>query len=119
VITDALQSAGIKVTEAAGIIKLTMNDSTVFYLGLDKNLVLLADKPELVQSGLRPSPSKSSEDFVKYIKLNSKLGKNSVGNLFIDFNKIPPLLRSMMPGNLNGSTALLTTRILLLRLTII
>ncbi|CAM4035359.1 hypothetical protein SAMN06265348_101401 [Pedobacter westerhofensis] len=106
VITDALQSAGIKVTEAAGMIKLTLNDSTVFYLGLDKNLVLLADKPELVQSGLSQSPSKSSEDFVKYIKLNSKLGKNSVGNLFIDFNKIPPLLKSMMPGNLNGSTAL-------------
>lgn len=105
VLTDALQSGGIKVTENAGIMKLTLNDSTVFYLGLEKNLVLLSSTEELVRSGLTVKTSENSAEFIEFIKLNNKLGKNSVGNLFIDYNKIPQLIKSIIPGSLYGNTA--------------
>lgn len=41
-----------------------------------------------------------------YIQSNNKLSKNSVGNLYIDFNKIPALLKSILPGALNGSLSI-------------
>jgi hypothetical protein len=106
VLSAALQSAGIKVTETAGIMKLSLNDSTVFYLGLEKNLVLLSAREELVRSGLNVRSSADSDEFIKFIKVNHKLGKNSVGNLFIDYNKIPPLIKSIIPGSLYGNTAI-------------
>jgi hypothetical protein len=105
-LTSALQSAGIKVTEATGVMKLTLNDSTVFYLGLEKKLLLLSGKEELVRSALNVKSEAEADEFIKFIKLNNKLGKNSVGNLFIDYNKIPPLIRSIIPGSLYGNTAI-------------
>jgi hypothetical protein len=105
-LAGALQSGGIKVTKADGITKLTLNDSTIFYLGMEKNLVLLSNQPHLVKTALAVNPSKSSKEFINYIKLNHKLGKNSVGSLFIDFNKIPALVKSILPGNLSGNSAI-------------
>jgi hypothetical protein len=105
-LNDALQSGGIKTTESAGIMKLTLKDSTVFYLGLKKNLVLLSAKKELVTAGLALKTSEHSDDFINFIRYNNKVGKNSVGNLFINYNKIPQLIRSIIPGSLYGNTAL-------------
>jgi len=106
VLTDALQSGGIKLTEAGGIMKLSLNDSTLFYLGIEKNLVLLSGSEELVRTGLKGDTSAGSAEFIRFIKLNNKLGKNSVGNLFIDYNKITSLIKAVLPGNLNGNNAL-------------
>jgi len=105
-LSTALQSEGIKITRAEGMMKLTLNDSTTFYMAMEKNLVLLSNQPELVKSALTVNPSKSPHEFISYIKSNNKLSKNSVGNLFIDFNKIPALIKSILPGNLNGNLSI-------------
>jgi len=105
-LVDALQTAGIKASGTRGVMTLPLNDSTTFYLGIEKNLVLLSDKAELVNAGLALNPSQVPHDFVDYIRQNNTLSKNSVGNLFIDFNKIPALLKAILPGNLNGNLAL-------------
>ncbi|MCX2480348.1 hypothetical protein OQY15_14700 [Pedobacter sp. MC2016-15] len=107
VVLEALQAAGIKVTDTAGILRLTLNDSTGFYLGIEKNLVLLSGTEELVRAGLSAKAPEDATAFMKFIKLNNKLGKNSVGNLFIDYNKIPRLIKSVIPGSLYGNTSLL------------
>jgi hypothetical protein len=104
-LSAALQSGGITVTESAGIMKLSLKDSTIFYLGLKKNLVLLSAKEELVRAGLGLEAAEHSTDFIEFIKHNNKFGKNSVGNLFIDYNKIPQLIRSIIPGSLYGNMA--------------
>lgn len=104
--TDALQAAGIKISQADGLMKLTLNDSTDLYLGIEKNLVVLSGTAALVKSAMAINPPKDTKEFIAYIKLNNKLIKNSVGNLFIDFNKAPELIRSVLPGSLNGNLAL-------------
>lgn len=103
---DVLKSAGIKTSQADGTIKLSLNDSTDLYLGIEKNLVVLSGNAALVRSAMAINPPKDTKAFIAYIKLNNKLIKNSVGNLFIDFNKVPELIRSVLPGPLNGSLAL-------------
>lgn len=104
--TDALQSAGIKISQADGLMKLSLNDSTDFYLGIEKNLVVLSAAAAPVKAAMAVNPPKDTKAFISYIKLNNKLSKNSVGNLFVDFNKIPAMIRSVLPGSLNGSLAL-------------
>jgi hypothetical protein len=103
---NTLISNGFKASNDSGLIKLTIKDSISFYLGMEKNLVLLSGSAAPVRSALTASPSKSTKEFIAYIKLNNKLSQNSAGNIFIDFNKIPALMRSVLPGVLNGSLAM-------------
>jgi len=102
---DAVTSNGIQVTDTAGAMKLKVNDSTFFYLGIEKNLVLLSNQLNPVKTAMAVHLQKSKE-FIAYIQSNNKRSKNSVGNLYIDFNKIPALLKSVLPGSLNGNLAI-------------
>lgn len=104
---QALQSGGFKTSDTAGIKVLHLNDSTYFYLGLDKNLILLSGSAEPVKLALNFRHTPASLDFISYIRSNSKLSKNSVGNLYIDYNRIPALLKAILPGSLNGNLSLL------------
>ena len=99
---NALKSNGINVDQENGIMKLVFNDSTAFYLNVEKNLILLSNSPAPVKAAMTAASNEENNQFVAYIKSSNKFSKNSLGNLYIDFNKIPALLKSMLPGQLNG-----------------
>ncbi|WP_158795751.1 DUF3352 domain-containing protein [Pedobacter sp. L105] len=98
---EMMRSNGMQITDTAGIMKLIVNDSTSLYLGMEKNLILLSNQPAPVKTAI--NPQKKTTEFVAYIQSNNKLSKNSVGNLYIDFNKIPALLKATLPGTLSGN----------------
>lgn len=98
---EAMRSGGMQVTDTAGVMKLTLNDSTSLYLAIEKNLILLSNQLSPVKTAV--NPQKKPNEFVAYIQSNNKLSKNSVGNLYIDFNKIPALLKAILPGALSGN----------------
>jgi len=104
ILLDALTANGIRVADTVGVMKLIVNDSTFFYLGVEKNLILLSNKVTQVKTAIAVNPQKSKE-FITFIQSNNKMSKNSVGNLYIDFNKIPALLQSVLPGALSGNLA--------------
>lgn len=103
ILIEALKSAGIKINPDQGMIKLTLKDSSSFYLSIEKNLLLLSDSALPVKKAATPDKTASGHEFMTYIKLNNKLSKNSVGNLYIDFNKVPALIKAILPAAaLNG-----------------
>ncbi|KIO75480.1 hypothetical protein TH53_20165 [Pedobacter lusitanus] len=99
---NTLKSTGINIRTEDGIAKLTLNDSASFYLNVEKNLILLSNSPAPVKAAISAVSDEENNHFVAYIKSSGKFSKNSLGNLYIDFNKIPALLKSMLPGHLNG-----------------
>lgn len=101
---ETLKTNGIGLTPEQGLTKLSLNDSTSFYLGIENNLILLSSTAEPVKTVLHLLKEKKSQDFVTYIKSHHKHSKNSLGNLFIDFSRLPELLKSILPGALNGNT---------------
>lgn len=99
---SAMQAKGIKLTTDSGMMKLVLNDSAAFYLNIEKNLILLSNSPAPVKAASKVTSNEENNQFVAYIKASNKFKRNSLGNLYIDFNKIPALLKAMLPGHLNG-----------------
>lgn len=107
-LVELLKSGKISIDTANQATTLRINDSTSFYVALDKNLILLSDAAEPIKIALHPNTHQSKQEFAAFINSSSKLSKNSVGNLFVDFNRIPDLAKALIPGKLNGGLAVLS-----------
>lgn len=105
-LAEALKSSGIQTSTEHGIQKFSLNDSTVFYLGTEKNLILLSNAANPVIAALASSRKNQQQEFVNYIKSHHNHSKNSLGNLFIDFSRLPELLKAVVPA-LNGNADVL------------
>jgi hypothetical protein len=103
---NALKSAGIVPSPDQSLSKLILADSTVFYLALKDNLLLLSSAANLVQDGLSAVPGKDGK-FAEYIESTSRLSKTSLAEIYINYSKLPKLLQAAMPGNLNGELSVL------------
>ncbi|WP_316747991.1 hypothetical protein [Pedobacter gandavensis] len=103
----ALKTAAIQVDSTAGQLKLTLADSSIFYLGIKNHLILLSNRPEPVQTILSKPLDKNDDKFADYIKSGSKLSKNSLAQLYVNFNRIPALLKPIITGSLSGELAIL------------
>ncbi|WP_316820628.1 hypothetical protein [Pedobacter gandavensis] len=104
---QALKTAAIKLDSAGDQTKLTLADSSIFYLALKDHLILLSNSPEPIKMILSKPLNKNEESFATYIKSGSKLTKNSLAQLYINFNRIPELLKPLLPGKLNGELTIL------------
>ncbi|QNK61463.1 hypothetical protein H7F33_12915 [Pedobacter sp. PAMC26386] len=104
---NALKSNGVAVTAEDSFMKLVLNDSATFYLNIDKNLVLLSNSTGPLKAAKTAVQNKENHQFTAYIKSGNRFTQNSLGNLYIDFNKIPALLKSVLPGQLSGSLSVL------------
>lgn len=107
---EAIKSNGVKINTEGLVIKLTLNDSTVFYAAIEKNLILLSNASSPVKAVITANMQKPAADFTAFIKANSKPGKNSIGNLYIDFNRLPALIKTILPGTLNGNLAIMANQ---------
>lgn len=104
---DALKQNQIPVSSEKGLYKILLSDSVSFYLGLDKNVLLIAEEREPIDKSLLLLAQKKSEAFVAYILSAGKRRQNSLGNLYVDFSQIPELLKAVIPGRLSGNLAIL------------
>jgi hypothetical protein len=107
---DAFRANGIKVSTEAKVSTLKLNDSVTFYIAVKKNMILLSNAAAPVELALNAAPDKSTAEFTSFINSSSKRSKNSVGNLYIDFNRIPDLAKALLPGKLNGGLAVLANQ---------
>ncbi|WP_143007826.1 hypothetical protein [Pedobacter antarcticus] len=104
---EALKKGGIKVRQEKELYHINLTDSISFYLGIDKSLILISEAREPIEKSLELMPLKKSQAFVNYIRSAGKLRQNSLGNLYVDFSKIPELLSAVLPGKLSGNLAIL------------
>lgn len=103
----SLQAGKIQVQTAKEISRLILPDSTVFYLGLKQNLVILSHSEQQVQAALTKDTEKKDDKFINYIQESNRFTKNSLAQLYINFNDVPALLKNIIAGKLSGELAVL------------
>lgn len=102
-----LKANGILLDSADHLSRLTLPDSSIFYLGTKENLILLSNVAQPVKEVLLKTFNKKDDKFVDYIKSGSKLTKNSLAQLYVNFNILPEILKNIIPGKLIGELAVL------------
>lgn len=104
---QALKANVTTLDTTGNIATITLKDSTIFYLGVKAQLVLLSNSPEPILKALSANSEKADHTFVEYIKSNNRQTRNTLAQLYINFNKLPELLKNMIPGKLNGELSVL------------
>lgn len=105
----SLASAKLQLDTSQKTTTITLPDSSVFYLGTKDNLLLLSSSSQSVSNALA-TPVSNNNQFVRHIKSTSRLTKNSLAEVYINFKTLPQLLRSTMPGKLTGELSVLNNR---------
>jgi hypothetical protein len=98
------KSALLNVANINDQYQLTFPDSSICYLKIKDNLILLSNSPQTIE--VLSNEQAKSTDFTNYVKQNARFGKNTLANVFVDFNKIPALLKPILNSNLTGELAL-------------
>ena len=99
----------IKTTQLKNIVKLNFSDNTEVYLGLKDKLVVLSGTSDHVQKVMNAEPPKAS-GFANYIKANTGYTKNSLANLYLNFDAIPLLLKNILNSQLTGELSIFNER---------
>jgi hypothetical protein len=102
----ALASAKLQLDTSQKITTITLPDSMIFYLGTKDNLLLLSSSAQSISNALS-TPINSNSKFAQHIKSTTRLTKNSLAEVYINFKTLPQLLKSTMPGKLSGELSVL------------
>lgn len=94
-------SKSIKTTQLKDMVKLSFLDSTEVYLGLKNKLVVLSGSSDQVKKAMNVELPKVS-NFANYIKANTGYTKNSLANLYLNFDNLPLLLKNILNSPLTG-----------------
>jgi hypothetical protein len=100
-IVNGLNSQKVKINKIGEIYQLTFTDSTSCFVGIKDALVVISNAPKVVQNILN-GQNLTDPSFANYIKSNSRYNKNTLANLYINFNKVPAFLKSVLNSNING-----------------
>ncbi|WEK20767.1 MAG: hypothetical protein P0Y49_06410 [Candidatus Pedobacter colombiensis] len=98
----AIKASGTQLEPLNNLNKVTLADSTIFYLGIKGNLVVLSNSPQQVTTVLAKNLKDKDDKFAEYIQASNRFNKNSLAQLYINFNTLPTLLKNIIPGKLNG-----------------
>jgi hypothetical protein len=90
--------------------RLTLPDSTVFYLGVKDKMIVLSDDSRPVTLAMDAVMDNQSNAFAAFIKSGDKFNKNSLANLYIDFNRLPQLLKTILTNDLTGELSVLNSQ---------
>lgn len=76
-------------------------DSTTCFVAVKNRLILISNSLNQIENSISNNNSEDDE-FSSFIKSNSKFNKNTLANLYIDFNKVPTVLKEILNSNLVG-----------------
>jgi len=91
----------IKITQLKDMVKLSFADSAVLYLGIKDKLIVLSNANEPIRKALDNLQGKASS-FATYIKSNTVSTKNSLANLYLNFDALPDFITTIVNGSING-----------------
>lgn len=83
-----LKAAGVELEQLDDFARITLKDSTSFYLSVKNNLVLLSPSYKVIAESVLATTDKGDEDFLKYVKSASRLNKNSVASLYVNYDRL-------------------------------
>ncbi|MES2827571.1 MAG: hypothetical protein V4687_05445 [Bacteroidota bacterium] len=103
-LVQSLKANKIQIDQRKQTIQLS--DSTVFYFNTTENLVVFSTSQKLVNNAVKVKINKENS-FASFIKANSRITKNSLAGLYLNFQDLPKLLKHTMPGKLTGELSAL------------
>lgn len=109
-IIHSLRSSGIGIKTLTGITKITLADSSTFYLAIREKMIVISSSRPQVEIALSKSLNDSADTFMEYIQLGNRFNKNSLARLYINFKNLPPLLNKVVSGQLNGALSSLNNQ---------
>lgn len=84
--------------------RIKFSDSTECFLSMvNKSIFLSNNKEVLSKIGGTKLPT---NDFADYIKQNARVNKNTLANVYIDYAKLPSLLKNILNSNLTGELSI-------------
>ncbi|WP_316815375.1 hypothetical protein [Pedobacter nyackensis] len=104
---QSIKQSGTQVQTLKNLSKLSLADSTICYLAVKENLIVLSNSQEQVTAFLSKKIQDKEDKFANYIQTGNKFNKNSLAQLYINFNTIPLLLKNIVAGKLNGELSVL------------
>lgn len=104
-ILQDIKMNGTQVETTDQLSKLTLADSTVCYLAIKDKLVILSNSQQQVRTFLTKKIQDKADKFADYIRNANKFNKNSLAQLYINFNTLPLLLKNIVSGKLTGGLA--------------
>jgi hypothetical protein len=96
-----LGTKGPRVQAVGNLYKLNFGDSTSVFVGFKDVLVLISNEASPIEQILSNRKAEN-QDFATYIKTNSRYNKNSLANLYLDFNLMPELVGQISSSTLSG-----------------
>ncbi|SMD17494.1 hypothetical protein [Pedobacter nyackensis] len=109
-ILHSIKASGIQVESTKDLSKLTLADSSIFYLALKENLVVVSNSQTQVIAVLAKNLNDKDDKFAEYIKTGNRFNKNSLAQLYINYNTLPALLKNIIAGKLSGELASLNNQ---------
>jgi hypothetical protein len=103
---QAFKNEKSKIEGLNTIYKIPLSDSLAVYAALEKNVLLVSTAQLQITSALNSKDDKENA-FLDFILKNDKLAKNSLANLYINYNEIPSLLEAITPAVKSGEFAIL------------
>lgn len=101
-----LSANKVQIQQEEELTKITLADSSIFYLAIKGKLLLLSSAQYPLKAVINSTSNQQSK-FADYIKLNSRLTKNSLAEVYINFNVLPDLIKVTMPGKPTGELTIL------------
>ncbi len=95
----------LQVKADSGFHQLTFPDSTSCFVGVNRKSILISNSLETLKKLVGGDGKQNS--FANYIKENNRFNKNTLANIYIDYNKIPSLLKNILNSNLTGELSIL------------
>ena len=83
--------------------KIDFPDSTTCFIGLHQKSIALGSSLAAFKNAVTPATQENR--FATYIKESGRLNKNAFANLYLDYNKVPLLLKNILNSNLTGELA--------------
>jgi hypothetical protein len=92
---NILKKSHTAIEDLPGMKKLTLKDSSIYYIGLENSLMLISNSAQKISSTLAYVKNNESNNSVSDVKPDPVLKKNSLANLYINFNYFPELLENV------------------------
>lgn len=80
-------------------------DGIKFYLTLKDRVLVVASAPELILGLENPATNDNGQSFLNFIQKNDRLAKNSLASLYLNFKRLPGLMKSVTPYFNRGDLA--------------
>lgn len=107
---QSIKNSGISTEATNKVTRLTLADSSIFYLGIKDNLAIISTSAHQTATALNKISDKKNEEFIAYIQTSKRFTKNSLAQLYVNFSQLPLLLKNIIAGKLTGELAVFSNQ---------